>query len=159
VDAILRLIGPLSRDDARRWVDDVCGGVRVQPSWIPNQEFRLLPYRPSEETPGEWEERNVAALRKLCREQVRLYGLFSDALESSDPKPRRGPGEKGRNTPLDRRYEWAFLRLAGWSWKKIARAYNPTPQSEALASCMDTIRKSVIAIFEKAMIEVPPHRK
>jgi hypothetical protein len=51
---------------------------------------------------------------------------------------------------------WAVLRLAGWSWKKLARAHNPAAAGDELRSLMDTIRKSVVATFEIAMIEVQP---
>ena len=147
----------MSREEAWQWVQARGGGVRVDVSWSSLKPFRLLSLHSTGEYYTEWEERNVAALRKFCREEARIYGLFSDAPELSERKWRRGAGKKWI-TPLERRHEWAVLRLTGWSWKRIASAHNPTAVGDKLTALADTIRKSVAATFRNAMIVVPPKR-
>jgi len=121
--------------------------VRVDSFWNPLKFYLLT--RPGMEPYEKWEERNVAALRKLCRENRGSY----------DPPRsvrRRGPGETGRNATPEERYEWVAWRLFRWSYKDIVFKYRGrllTPdqfETEARA-----IRQAVARIFKAAMIEDP----
>ena len=55
-------------------------------------------------------------------------------------KSRRGPGQKGRNAPLDLRYQWAARRLNGAAWKEIA----------AESSKEDQVKKAAVKILKAA---------
>jgi len=112
--------------------------------------FRLF-----NETRAEWNKRTMA---EFLSYRNKLGRDWSPVFQGG---PRRGPGKKGRNTPLNRRYEWAAMRVDGWSWKRIAKAHNPAATGKALTSLIDTVRRAVASIFQTAEIEDPykPNRR
>ncbi|PWT80800.1 MAG: hypothetical protein C5B58_10920 [Acidobacteria bacterium] len=145
VDAMARL--GCSRAAAVRFVQDIDSGVPVDRSFVPIKTFRLLSIG-FDEPDADWEERNVAAVRKLCRAEMKKYRRkFPDSFGPAPPQ-RRGPGKTKRNAEFDQRYEWAVLWLLGCGWKDIAIAYNAQDPIKAA----DRIRQSVVLIFKAAQI-------
>jgi hypothetical protein len=133
VEAFERLQIP--RDQWPGFVEDLAPEHR--------QKFRQAPFQPPvfdglHQSPGDWaKEANAAwALHRdifVRAAQCSIEKGVDNELPA--PEPARGQGKKSRtrmNTPIDRRYEWAALRLCGKSWKEIAgKAYELSTVTKA----------------------------
>jgi hypothetical protein len=118
---------PELRDMAERARKEFQQG-HVNIAWtFPPKKFQL-PDRPSEQSDEEHWEESVQKFRNFWEDQQRIYQLFKslDGPVADEPRKRRGPGKKGRNTSIDVRYEWAALRWLGKSPRRIADLYRTT---------------------------------
>jgi hypothetical protein len=131
---------PELRDMAERASKEFQQG-RVQIAWAFPQKFQLPEFRLSEQSEEEHWEESVQKLRKFWEAQLRIYRLFKNLDEpvADEPRKRRGPGKKGRNTSIDVRHEWAALRWLGISSKRIAGLYRTTATVSAIEKATSEI--------------------
>jgi hypothetical protein len=137
----------------QHWPDLVRAYYRSSPQRRKSrQRIALPPFQPPpfdrlNESPEEWKKKSDAAWEQ-CRDQFlkRCEFWVQQGLDEKigEAKRRRGIGKaqsqrKRKNSPIERRYEWAAMRLCGEPWKEIAARYK-CKESTVTKAASDVLR-------------------
>jgi len=116
------------------------------------QHISVSPFQPPaidrlNESEAEWRKKANAAWDRHANTFVQSLEFW--AKQGVDEtiataKHSRGPGKaqpgrKRKNTAIERRYEWAAMRLCGAAWKEIAAKYQ-TQESTVIKAASEVLR-------------------
>lgn len=120
----------------------MASGQRISP-----RVFQPPPFDRLNESPKEWKKKADAKWEQHCEQflENREFWVKQGVDEKiAETKRKRGRGKapshrKHKNTPIERRYEWAAMRVCGEAWKEIAAKYE-CKESTVIKAASEVLR-------------------